>query len=128
MQFGYDANDTLWTSGGGPVVGWINTKMLDETGDVAKSQGWTALILDTNGNGKRDEYVEPKQPVDPTKDKRIVAGFYAVMPSPVDGSIWGSYRGLSRGDRATRSGSQSAGDGARGNLQRAEAWFWHPRR
>ena len=38
------------------------------------------MILDTNGNGKRDEYVEPNQPVDPTKDKRIVAGFYAVMP------------------------------------------------
>ncbi len=49
-------------------------------------------ILDTNGNGKRDEYVEPNQPVDPTKDKRIVAGFYAVMPSPVDGSVWGSFR------------------------------------
>ncbi len=93
LQFGYDANDTLWMSGGGPVVGWINTKMLDETGDVAKSQGWTALILDTNGNGKRDEYVEPDQPVDPTKDKRIVAGFYAVMPSPVDGSVWGAFRG-----------------------------------
>ena len=91
-QFGYDANDTLWTSGGGPVVGWLNTKMLDQTGDVAKSQGWTAMILDTNGNGKRDAYVEPDQPVDPTKDKRIVAGFYAVMPSPVDGSIWGSWR------------------------------------
>ena len=30
------------------------------------------MILDTNGNGKRDEYVEPNQPVDPTKDKRIV--------------------------------------------------------
>ena len=92
LQFGYDANDTLWTSGGGPVVGWLNTKMFDETGDIAKSQGWTALILDTNGNGKRDEYVEPNQPVDPTKDKRIVAGFYAVMPSPVDGSVWGSFR------------------------------------
>jgi hypothetical protein len=92
LQFGYDANDTLWTSGGGPVVGWVNTKMLDETGDIAKSQGWTALVLDTNGNGKRDEYVEPNQPVDPKKDKRIVAGFYAVMPSPVDGSIWGSWR------------------------------------
>jgi hypothetical protein len=90
LQFGYDANDTLWTSGGGPVVGWVNTKMLDETGDAAKSQGWTALILDTNGNGKRDEYVEPNQPVDPNKDKRIVSGFYAVMPNPVDGSIWGS--------------------------------------
>ncbi len=93
LQFGYDANETLWTSGGGPVVGWVNTKMLDETGDVARSQGWTALILDTNGNGKRDDYVEANQPVDPTKDKRIIAGFYAVMPSPVDGSIWGSYRG-----------------------------------
>jgi hypothetical protein len=91
-QFGFDANDTLWTSGGGPVVGWLNTKMFDATGDAAKSQGWTALILDTNGNGKRDAYVEPDQPVDPAKDKRIVAGFYAVMPNPVDGSIWGSYR------------------------------------
>ena len=55
----YDANDILWTSGGGPVIGWINMKILDETGDVAKAQGWTAMILDTNGNGKRDEYVEP---------------------------------------------------------------------
>ena len=93
LQFGYDANDTLWTSGGGPVVGWINTKMFAETGDVARSQGWTALVLDTNGNGKRDEYTEGKQPVDPAKDRRIIAGFYAVMPSPVDGSVWGSQFG-----------------------------------
>ncbi|MDA1184002.1 MAG: carboxypeptidase-like regulatory domain-containing protein [Acidobacteria bacterium] len=91
-QFGFDENETLWTSGGGPVVGWLNTKMFDETGDAEASQGWTALILDTNGNGERDEYVEADQPVDPSKDKRIIAGFYAVMPSPVDGSIWGSYR------------------------------------
>ena len=92
-QFGYDANETLWTSGGGQVVGWLNTKMFDATGDAAKSQGWAALILDTNGNGKRDEgYVEPNQPVDPTKDKRIVAGYYAVMPNPRDGSVWGSFR------------------------------------
>ena len=93
LQFGFDANDTLWTSGGGQVVGWLNTKMYDQTGDAAKSQGWTALVLDTNGNGKRDAYVEPNQPIDPAKDKRIVAGWYAVMPSPADGSIWGSYRG-----------------------------------
>jgi hypothetical protein len=92
LQFGYDANQTVWMSGGGPVVGWINTKLLDETGDIQKAQGWTALVLDTNGNGIRDDYVEPNQPVDPTKDKRIVAGFYAVMPHPTDGSIWGSYR------------------------------------
>jgi hypothetical protein len=90
LQFAFDKNDTLWSSGGGPVVGWLNTKMFDETGDAAKSQGWTALVLDTNGNGKRDDYVEPNQPVDPTKDKRINGGFYAVMPNPADGSIWGT--------------------------------------
>ncbi len=95
LQFGYDANETVWmsTGGGGGNVGWINTKMLDATGDIEKSQGWTALVLDTNGNGKRDDYVQPNQPVDPTKDKRIAATFYAVMPSPVDGSIWGTIRG-----------------------------------
>jgi hypothetical protein len=93
-QFGYDANDTLWTSGGGPVVGWLNTKRFDATGDAAASQGWTALVLDTNGNGKRDAYVEPDQPLDPAKDKRVNSPFYAVMPSPVDGSIWGSTLGV----------------------------------
>ncbi|PYP53866.1 MAG: hypothetical protein DMD45_00590 [Gemmatimonadetes bacterium] len=93
LMFAEDANRTLWTSGGGPVVGWLNTKLFDETGDEEKSQGWTALILDTNGNGKRDAYVEPDQPVDPAKDKRISNGLYAVAPAP-DGSIWGTSLGF----------------------------------
>jgi len=93
LQFGYDEDDTLWTSGGGQVVGWLNTKRFLETGDAAASQGWTALVLDTNGNGRRDAYVEPGEPADAGKDTRIVAGFYAVMPSPVDGSVWGSVLG-----------------------------------
>jgi hypothetical protein len=92
LMFAEDANNTLWTSGGGPVVGWLNTKKFDETGDEVASQGWTPLILDTNGNGRRDDYVEPNQPVDPTKDKRINAGFYAVAPAP-DGSVWASTLG-----------------------------------
>jgi hypothetical protein len=78
------------------VVGWLDTKMFDETGDEEKSQGWTALILDTNGNGKRDDYVEPNQPVDPTKDKRINAGLYSVAPAP-DGSVWGTSLGFPGG-------------------------------
>jgi hypothetical protein len=96
LQFAQDANNTLWFSsgGGGGVVGWLNRKMFEETGDPAKSQGWTALVLDTNGNGQRDDYVEPDQPVDPTKDKRIAAAFYGIAPSPVDGSIWGSVVGF----------------------------------
>ena len=93
LMFAEDANDTLWTSGGGQVVGWLNTRMFEETGDEAKSQGWTALVMDTNGNGRRDAYVEPDQPVDPAKDKRFGGGFYAVSPAP-DGSIWGSALGF----------------------------------
>jgi hypothetical protein len=93
LMFAEDANHTLWTSGGGPVVGWLNTKLFDETGDEERAQGWTALIMDTNGNGRRDAHVEANQPVDPTKDKRIGAGFYGVAPAP-DGSVWGSSLGF----------------------------------
>src|SRR5438874_11294317 len=95
LVFAEDADNTLWTSsgGGGGAVGWLNTKMFDETHDEEKSQGWTALVLDTNGNGKRDDYVEPDQAVDPTKDKRIAAGLYAVAPAP-DGSVWGTTLGF----------------------------------
>jgi hypothetical protein len=93
LMFAEDANNTLWTSGGGQVVGWLNTKMFDETGDEEKSQGWTALIMDTNGNGKRDASVEPDQPLDPAKDKRVNGAFYGVSPAP-DGSVWGSQLGF----------------------------------
>jgi hypothetical protein len=97
LVFAEDANNTLWTSAGGPqsgVLGWLNRKLFEETGDEMRSQGWTALVLDTNGNGKRDDYVEPDQPVDPTKDKRIVAAFYGIAVNPADGTIWGSVLGF----------------------------------
>jgi hypothetical protein len=93
LMFAEDANHTLWTSGGGQVVGWLNRKMFDETGDEEKSQGWTALIIDTNGNGKRDAYVEPDAPLDTAKDKRFNGAFYAVSPAP-DGSVWGTSLGF----------------------------------
>ena len=35
-QFGYDADETVWFSGTGPVAGWINTAVLEETGDAAE--------------------------------------------------------------------------------------------
>jgi hypothetical protein len=92
LMFAEDENHTLWTSGGGQVIGWLDTRRFDETGDEVQSQGWTPLILDTNGNGRRDEWVEPNEPVDPTKDTRITSGFYAVAPAP-DGSVWGSSLG-----------------------------------
>jgi hypothetical protein len=97
LQLAADANNTLWTSGGGDVVGWLNTSQFLKTGDEQKAQGWTALVLDTNGNGKRDAYTEPGAPQDPAKDMRIRAGFYGVAVSPVDGSIWGSTLGYPGG-------------------------------
>jgi hypothetical protein len=93
LMFAEDANNTLWTSGGGQVVGWLNRKMYEETGDEEKSQGWTALILDTNGNGRRDAHVEPNEPLDPAKDRRYGGAFYAVAPAP-DGSVWGTQLGF----------------------------------
>jgi hypothetical protein len=90
LQFAADANDTLWTSGGGPVVGWLDSKKFDATGDAAAAQGWSPFVLDTNGNGRRDKWTEPGQPADPQLDQRIAGGFYAVMPNPADGSVWGS--------------------------------------
>jgi hypothetical protein len=97
LNFSEDGNETLYLSAGttgNEVFGWVNTKMLDETGDEAKSQGWTPFVLDTNGNGKRDDYVDPKSPVDSTKDKRVSIGIYGVSVNPKDGTIWGSVLGF----------------------------------
>ena len=90
LQFTEDANNTLWTSGGGQVVGWLDTKMYKETSDATASQGWVPLVLDTDENGEQDEWVEPGEPIDPTRGTRLNAGFYAVMPNPVNSSIWRS--------------------------------------
>ena len=90
LQFAEDASDTLWTSGGHEVVGWLDTKKFRLTGDAAASQGWAPLVLDTNGNGKLDPWVEPGQPMNPQRDQRLAASPYAIMPNPADGSIWGS--------------------------------------
>jgi hypothetical protein len=117
LVFASDANDTLWTSsgGGGGVVGWLNTRLWDQTHDEQKSQGWTALVLDTNGNGKRDAYLDSEQkvltapsgeslgtskalngPADPTHDTRLNAAFYGIAVG-TDGMVWGSVLGFPGG-------------------------------
>jgi hypothetical protein len=97
LIFAEDANQTLWTSTGvtGPgAFGWLNRRMFEETGDEVSAQGWTPFILDINGNSKRDEFVEPDQPVDPAKDKRVHVSMYSVNVNPVDGSVWGTSLGV----------------------------------
>ena len=90
LQFAYDDNNTLWTSGDRNVVGWLDTDKFLQTGDAAASQGWAPLILDTNGNGKQDPWTEPGEPTDADLDMRVPRGFYAVMPEPRGDAIWGS--------------------------------------
>jgi hypothetical protein len=102
LNFARDANNTLYYSPGfpigGAVIGWLNTKLWLETKDEQKAQNWTPFILDTNGNGKRDEgYTEPGAPIDPAKDARVNAYPYGILPSPLDGSIWGSSLGMPGG-------------------------------
>ena len=97
LVFAEDANHTLWTSAGGPqsgVIGWLDRRKFEETGDEAQSQGRTALILDTNGNGRRDAHVEPGEAADPAKDTRVMTAFYGVAVNPADGSVWGSVLGF----------------------------------
>ena len=97
LMFAEDADNTLWTSGGGQVIGWLNTKQYLATGDYQAAQGWTPFILDTNGNGQRDSYNTPGE-TDATKDTQLLPGFgfYAVSPA-VDGSVWGSVLGFPGG-------------------------------
>ena len=88
LQFAEDENDTLWLSGSTDVVGWLNTKLYDETGDEQAAQGWCPTIVDTNGDGVIGEYTEPGEPQDPAKDMRLDGFAYGIIPNPVDGSIW----------------------------------------
>ncbi len=93
-----DKNDIMWFSSGNaadPVVGWFDMKKWDQTHDEQASQGWAPFVVDTNGNGKLDAgFVGPTDPVDPTKDKRILQGFYGASPNPADGTVWASVLGF----------------------------------
>ena len=77
-----DDNNIMWLSGDPNAFGWLDIDMLDETGDEQAPHGWTAVVLDANGNGVRD-----------AMDRRIPEGSYGIAVSPADGSIWGTSRG-----------------------------------
>jgi hypothetical protein len=72
------------------VIGWLDVKKFEETGDEQQSQAWTPFILDTNGDGKRGDYSNPDEPADPAKDLRVQLNMYAVAVAPNDGTIWGT--------------------------------------
>ena len=90
LYFAHDADNTLWTSAGGPqsgVVGGSTHASMRRPG--TKQTAGYKIILDTNGNGKRDGYVGAVKPVRPRQDKRIIAAFMACNRSPSNNSISG---------------------------------------
>ena len=88
LQFAEDEDDTLWLSGSTDVVGWLNTKLYDETGDEQAAQGWCPTVVDTSGDGVIGEYTEPGEALEAGKDMRLDGFAYGIIPNPVDGSIW----------------------------------------
>ena len=95
LQFAEDEHDTLYFSGGGQVIGWIDTQLYDETGDEQRSQGWCPTVLDTNGDGTiSTPWNEPDrrggyENLDTTLDTRVVVGSYGIIGDPTDDkAVW----------------------------------------
>jgi hypothetical protein len=93
VAFASDKNDrdeTLYFAARGVQgVGWVKTRVWDETQDAEKSQGWCAAVIDYNGDGKTGPYTKPEEPADPKLD-RLVGGptGYIIATNPFDGSVW----------------------------------------
>ena len=89
LQFAEDESDTLWFSGDPNVVGWLDTRMYDETGNEQASQGWCPTVIDTNGDGRITRpWNEPGDEVDPARDSRLAGFAYGIIANPVDDSAW----------------------------------------
>ena len=95
LQFAEDDDHTLFFSGGGAVVGWLETAVYDETGDEQASQGWCPTVIDTNGDGVITQpWNEPNRrgqidAFDPSRDTRLVVGSYGIVPDPLnDTGVW----------------------------------------
>jgi hypothetical protein len=119
LQFDNDANETIYFNElSGPIVGWIDTKVYDQTHDEKQAVGWCGQVVDTNGDGKisrpwnvvntrvggevsilyaTDTQGGPnprakagdQKPYDPKLDTQISYSLYSLIPSPVDDSVWG---------------------------------------
>jgi hypothetical protein len=92
----FTPDEKLWFSQGQPysgVVGWLDVKKFEATGDAMKSQGWTPVVVNVSGTGKREEFVAADKPIEPGKDKWVKAGFYGIMPSVKGDVIWGQTMG-----------------------------------
>ena len=95
LQFGYEDSERLYLSSVGPVIGWLDVEVYEETGDVQAAQGWCPIIVDTNGDGRITEWVSRGDALDPTQDKEMGAGWYGIVPDPTeDHVVWAASGGV----------------------------------
>jgi hypothetical protein len=99
MAFGNDPDETIYhvsrpvAPGKMGGIGWIKTRVWDQTHDAEKSIGWCPTVIDYTGDGKTGAYTTPDQPADPTLDRAIGPAYgYGIAFNPIDGSVW--YAGL----------------------------------
>jgi hypothetical protein len=99
LQFDNDPNETVYFNElSGPIIGWIDSKVYDETKDEQRAQGWCGQVLDTNGDGRITRpWNQPAggrgqkpAPYDPKLDTMVRYNLYSVIPSPVDDAVWGA--------------------------------------
>ena len=86
FHFTEDKSNTLYMDGNAGIIGWLDTRVLDETGSQEKAQGWCAAYADVNGNGKYDKDID-----------KLIPNTYDSSVNPVDGSVWfavNSYPGM----------------------------------
>jgi hypothetical protein len=91
IQFASDPDETVYGNGVfNGAIGWVKTRVLDETGDVARAQGWCRPYFDVNQDGKIDPAID--RPIMPPVTRWPDNAFYSVIPHP-DGSVWGASPG-----------------------------------
>jgi streptogramin lyase len=78
IVFAEDRDHTIFATGNGSTIGWINTRVFLETGSAEQAQGWCPAFYDVDGDGR----------IDPARDKPVDAGSYGIVYNPVDSSIW----------------------------------------
>ena len=95
LQFGFDDDDTLYLSSVSDVIGWINTKTYDETGDARASQGWCPTVVDTTGDGRIGDFTDLREEPDPAKDRQMGRGWYGIVPDPTEPNVvWAASGGV----------------------------------
>ena len=128
-QFGYDADNTLWFSGTGPVRGLGRHQSVRRNRRRAEGAGLGAV-------GARHQWQRQARRLSPsranagrsrTRITRITAGSgpYSVMPNPKDGSIWYAIGTFAGPPGFLRFDPE---DEAVGGLLHSEAGLRHPRR